>query len=262
MNVSLWKYRGFIFESVKRELYLKFLGSALGPAWLFITPLATLALFIGVFGYALRGKLPGSANPDDYWIFLCAGLLPWQLFSDIVMRGQSLYLDNVAVLKKIAIPKIVLPVVLVLNALIQYAIITLIFFAVLALFGRWPGWAVLSALPLLLGYILFGTGIAMTLAPANVFFRDIGPATTLALLLLFWATPIVYSLNAGANVVADVLLRCNPFAWASRGMQDIFVRGVSETVGDTSAFLCCAIVAFALGYAIFVRSAALIADEL
>lgn len=259
---TILRYSGFVLESVKRELYLKFLGSALGPAWLFITPLATLALFIGVFGYALRGKVPGASNPDDYWIFLCAGLLPWQLFSDIVLRGQSLYVDNMAVLKKIAIPKLILPMILVINALIQFAIIASIFLLALVVVDRWPGWAIISAAPIILGYVLFAAGAAMTLAPTNVFFRDVAPATTLILLFCFWATPIVYSLKQGGNAVSDALLQFNPFAWASTQMQEIFVHGEWANNGISSGFFSVSVLVFAFGLLVFTRSAALIADEL
>ena len=120
----------------------------------------------------------------------------------------------------------------------------------------------MSALPLLGGYVLLGAGIAMTLAPANVFFRDIGAATTLGLLFLFWATPIIYSLKEGANVVSDFLLRFNPLAWASKDLQGIFVQGKWAQIETTVVMLIVSFVVFMLGYLVFSRSAGLIADEL
>lgn len=262
MTNSIWKYRGFILESVKRELYLKFSGSALGPAWLFITPIATVVLFIGVFGYALKGRIPGSTNPDDYWIFLCAGLLPWQLLSDIILRGQDLYINNSAILKKIAIPKIILPIILVISALIQFIIIFSFFLIALVFVGRWPGWPIFSILPLLLGYIALSTGLAMLLAPANVFFRDITPATSLGLLFLFWATPIVYTLRGSTTPLANIILQWNPLAWSSVQLQSLFVNGVWVNVWEISAFLEVSVGILILGAFVFFRSADLISDEL
>ena len=100
MLKALWAYRGFILGSVKREFQSKYRNSLLGAAWNIINPLAMIVVYTVIFAQVMQAKLPGINSTFAYSIYLCAGVLTWGLFAEMVGRGQNVFLDNANLLKK------------------------------------------------------------------------------------------------------------------------------------------------------------------
>ncbi len=98
--VSIWKYRGFIKSSVKREFQARYRGSLLGAAWTVLNPLAMILVYTLIFSQIMKARIPDSDTPFAYSIYLMAGLLPWTLFTEILMRSQSVFLDNANTIKR------------------------------------------------------------------------------------------------------------------------------------------------------------------
>lgn len=192
MGRSIWNYRDFILGSVKREFQSKYQNSILGGAWAVLHPMAMILVYTVIFSQVMKTRLPHADSSYAYSIYLCAGMLTWGLFAEIVGRGQNLFIDNANLLKKISFPRVTLPVILILNACINFAIIFGLFLAFLFLTGHWPGWTLLNLLPLLGIQLLLATGLAMVLGVVNVFFRDVGQFFAIFLQFWFWVTPIVY----------------------------------------------------------------------
>jgi lipopolysaccharide transport system permease protein len=132
-------------------------------------------------------------------VYLCAGLLTWGLFAEITSRSQSMFLENANLLKKISFPRICLPVIALLNAGINFAIIL---GAVLRFSAdqRAPArHGLLALIPLLLVQVIFAAGLGMILGILNVFFRDVGQMFGICLQFWFWLTPIVYPVDPAAG---------------------------------------------------------------
>jgi lipopolysaccharide transport system permease protein len=115
MPGALWAYRGFIVASAMREFQSKYRNSLLGAAWTVINPLAMIIVYTVIFSQTMRAKLPGVDSTFAYSIYLCAGVLTWGLFAEIVGRGQNVFLENANLLKKLSFPRLCLPVVVVAN---------------------------------------------------------------------------------------------------------------------------------------------------
>jgi hypothetical protein len=139
MVKALWAYRGFVLGSVKREFQSKYRNSLLGAAWTVINPLAMIVVYTVIFSQVMKAKLPGMDSSFGYSIYLCAGSLTWGLFAEIVSRGQNIFIDNANLLKKISFPRMTLPIIAVLNALVNFAIIFGLFLAFLVAAGFWLG---------------------------------------------------------------------------------------------------------------------------
>src|SRR3546814_13093902 len=86
----------------------------------------------------MRAKLPGIDSTFAYSIYLCAGLLTWGLFAEIVGRSQNVFLEHANLLKKLSFPRLCLPVTLVLSSLVNFAIIFGLFTAFLVISGNFP----------------------------------------------------------------------------------------------------------------------------
>ncbi len=185
-------YRGFILSSIKREFQSKYRNSILGAAWTVLNPLAMILVYTVIFAQIMRAKLPGSDSSFAYSIFLCAGVLTWGLFSEITGRGQTVFLEYANLIKKISFPRICLPIIVVLNALLNFAIVFGLFTGFLVVSGNFPGLPYLAIFPLLAIHIVFSIGLAMVIGVLNVFFRDVGQFFGIFLQFWFWLTPVVY----------------------------------------------------------------------
>lgn len=219
----LWKYRGFILGNVKREFQLKYRKSLLGAAWTIINPLAMITIYTIIFSEVMRSKLPGNLSNFSYSIYLCAGLLTWGLFTDVIVRSQNIFLDNANLIKKITFPHMILVIVILFNAIINFSIIFCIFLVFLYINGLWPGWVSLAILPVLIIQLLLATGLGIGLGVLNVFFRDVGHIFGIFMQFWFWLTPIVYAINTLPKTI-QILMLCNPMYSVVMAYQGIFVN--------------------------------------
>src|SRR5476649_2554080 len=120
---SLRNYRGFILGSVQREFQARYRNSLFGALWPVLNPLSMIIVYTVVFSHIMRARLPGVDDGMAYSIYLCAGLLTWGFFTEITLRSQNMFLENANLLKKISFPRICLPVIVLINAGINFAII-------------------------------------------------------------------------------------------------------------------------------------------
>ena len=221
---AVWQYRGFVWGMVGREFRLRYLHSLLGSAWALLNPAAMIAIYTLVFSQVMRARLPGLDDAFAYSIYLCAGLLAWNYFSELVGRCLTVFLDNAALLKKVSFPRSSLPVVLLLSSTVNFAIIFGLFLCVLLAVGRFPGWVVLAMLPLLALQQAFALGLGILLGVLNVFFRDVAQLVGVALQFWFWLTPIVYS-TALLPAQVRVAFAWNPMARLVGAYQQILLAG-------------------------------------
>jgi lipopolysaccharide transport system permease protein len=219
---ALWAYRGFILGSVKREFQSRYQNSVLGAAWTVLNPLAMIVVYTAIFSQVMRTRLPGVDSTFAYSIYLCAGILTWQLFSEITSRAQSVFLDNANLLKKLSFPRISLPVTVIANALVNFAIVFGLFTVFLVASGNFPGWPFLALVPVIGVLVAFAIGLGIALGILNVFFRDVGHFFTIALQFWFWFTPIVYPRSIVPPAI-EQWLWLNPMTAVVTAAQDILV---------------------------------------
>lgn len=258
---ALWNYRGFIIGSVKREFQSKYRNSLLGAAWAVLNPLAMIFVYTVVFAEVMRAKLPGVDNSFGYSIYLCAGTLTWSLFAEIVGRGQNVFIDGANLLKKISFPRMCLPVSIVLNALLNFAIVFGLFTAFLFVSGNFPGDAFFAIFPLLAVLVLFAIGLGVTLGVLNVFFRDVGQFFGIFLTFWFWLTPIVYPAAATSEEIREALA-WNPMAALMESFQQIFVSNRWPQWESLWLVTLLAISLCAIGLGLFRRHVGEMVDEL
>lgn len=258
---ALWAYRAFIIGNVQREFQSKYRNSLLGAAWTVLNPLAMIVVYTVIFAQVMRAKLPGVDSTFAYSIYLCAGVLTWGLFAEITGRAQNMFLDHANLLKKLSFPRLCLPVTVVANASLNFAIVFALFTVFLLVTGNFPGWAYLGVLPVLAIQIAFAIGLGISLGVLNVFFRDVGQFFGIFLQFWFWLTPIVYSATILPESIRP-LMAYNPMATLTAAYQTILVTGQWPNwqtlwpVALLSLLLC------ALGFRLFKTHAGEMVDEL
>jgi len=258
---SLWTYRGYVRASVARELRLRYTGSALGALWQILSPLSMIAIYTIVFSGLMKARLEGVGDPYAYTIYVCSGLLAWTMFSEIVVRSQTMFLENANLLKKSSFPRSCVPAIIGSSALASFAIVYSVFLALLALSARWPGIVVVAALVPLLLLAFLGLAAGVFLGVVHVFFRDVGHVLAIALQVWFWLTPIVYPVHILPPSYAK-WIGINPVTPIVQALQTIFVQ---HAWPDWTTLGYPAVLAIALGVlaaTVFRRQAPWIVDEL
>jgi len=256
-----WDFRGFILTSVKRDFVSRYLGTQFGFFWAVAQPLALIIIYTVIFSQIMKPALPGHDSKFAYSIYLCAGILIWQLFSDLVGRSVGVFVRNADLLKKVNLPKLALPVVVVLSALSNFAVIAILFAVFLLLIGAFPGSAIFAIIPVLILLVAFALGLGILLGTINVFYRDVEQSTTILLQFWFWLTPIVYP----GRVLPDFfepVLAWNPMWPIVAFAQTIFLE---NKVPEWSLLIYPAIVAIvllSLGWFAFRKLSGEIVDEL
>ncbi|MBK7542391.1 MAG: ABC transporter permease [Candidatus Competibacteraceae bacterium] len=222
---SLWQFRGFMLGAVQREFQGRYQGSMLGGVWAVLNPLTMIIIYTLVFSQIMGARLSGHEDSTfAYSIYLCAGLLPWTLFAEVLARLNSVFLENSNLIKKAQLPRACLPVIVVLSALLNFVIVMGLFFLFLAATDNLPGWPLLLAFPLIITLQLaFTLGLGIILGTLNVFFRDVGQFTGVILQFWFWLTPIVYIPNI-LSPEAQKLFALNPMWPMVNAYQTIFVE--------------------------------------
>ena len=259
---SLWAYRGFVLGAVRREFQARYRGSLLGGIWAIVNPLAQILVFTLIFAELMKARLPGhEGSVYAYSIYLCAGILSWGLFAEVLGRLTTVFLENGNLIKKASFPRVALPTVVVLTALVNFAIIMTLFLLFQAITGSFPGAVVLALLPVVAVLIAFAAGLGLLLGTLNVFFRDVGQLTGVVLTFWFWLTPIIY-LESAVPPRAQSLLAANPMTPVVHAFQRVLLDG---QLPDWLELLPVAVGSLALllfSGLFFLRQSAEIVDEL
>ena len=258
---SLWAYRGFILGSVKREFQLKYRNSLLGAAWTVINPLAMIIVYTVIFSQIMRSKLPSIDGTFAYSIYLCAGVLTWGLFAEMVSRAQNTFIENANLLKKLSFPRLCLPVIVVANALVNFFIVFGLFTIFLLISGNFPGMVYVALFPVLAILVLFSIGLGISLGVLNVFFRDVGQFFGIFIQFWFWLTPIVYPIIILPESVR-ALMSYNPMATFINAFQSILVTGQWPDWQSLIPVSIIAVILCAFGMRLFRKHVGEMVDEL
>jgi ABC-2 type transport system permease protein len=223
----LLAHREVLMNLVRKELKVKYAASVLGAIWSLLNPLVFLAVFSFVIRVT-RGRFP------DYPVYLLSGLLAWNLFSVSLTTGARSVIDNSNLVKKVAFPHEVLPLSAIGVALVDFVLQTAVFLLFVLVSGYGLRWPEIALYPLAFATLLvFTLAVTLWLSALNVRYRDIQHLLTLALLVWFWFTPIVY---AGYLVYYELIERgqwlwnlylLNPLAPIVSGFQRAIYGAVS-----------------------------------
>ena len=256
-----WAYRRFITSTVTQELRARYAESLLGTLWAVLQPLALILIYSIIFSQVMTARLPGYAQPYAYTIFLCSGLLLWTFFTELLTRGVGLFVQNGGLLKKINFPRLTLPLIAVLAALLNYFIIMSLFIGVLLISGARPGLEMLAALPVIAIITGFAVGLGLLGATINVYYRDVEQFTAVLTQFWFWLTPIIYP---AAIVPAQYrsFIEWNPIYPLVVAMQDIFLRATLPHWISLAYPLAVAAISLILGALVYFKLGQDMTDEL
>jgi lipopolysaccharide transport system permease protein len=260
-DAAPWGYGPFMRAAIRAGFKRQFARSTLGAAWLILHPLARAAIFALVFSEVLLVRIPGAQSPAAYAVYLMAGMCAWGVLNDIVLRSTTMFVDAAATIRRMPVPLLCFPVVVACEALLNHALLVIATLVVLVAVGHAPGLACAGLVLALAVLVPLGLGIGLILGIANVFRRDIGHLTGIALQLWFWLTPIVYvaeTLPANFAWLVDV----NPLVPVVRVYQDALLHDRFAPSGELWFPIGIALAACVLALALFKRACVDVGDSL
>jgi ABC-type polysaccharide/polyol phosphate export permease len=206
-------------EMVVRDLRSRYSGSVLGVAWAIASPVLWLVLYTAVFSVILR--VPSPAGFAGFPEFLLAGLLPWMAVQEGIARSATALTDNAAIVKKTVFPIETLVLSVVVAAVVNQLIAFAVFGVYLAAVGHLSlPWALL-AVPALIVQAALTFGLGCLIATVATFVRDAVPVVSIALTVVFYATPVVYPVEMVPGRLR-FLIDANPMAHLAAWYRDAF----------------------------------------
>ncbi|GAA1494830.1 ABC transporter permease [Curtobacterium herbarum] len=220
---EVFAHRQLLDLLIRRDLKSRYKDSALGFAWTLIRPLVQLAIYYFVLGEILGA----SRNIPEFAIYVFSGLTLYGLFSEIVASGTASIVSNGGLIKKVYLPREIYPLASVGAALFNFGVqlVVLLAAAVLQSGFAWLRPDLLYFLPATLVILIWATALALLLAAANVYLRDMQYLVEVLVLLLMWGSPIVYSWQMVASRAPEWLLNlysANPITLAVLGIHRAF----------------------------------------
>jgi len=203
-----WRSSDLVMHLIRRDFRLRYLGSLFGSYWNLIHPITMILLYTAIFSQMMGARLAtlGIENRFAYTIYLCAGLLPWNAFVEMVSRTTRVFLDQAPLIKKVSFPIEVLPTVVIASASFNFAIA----FGLLLILCLASGVGIsehIVAVPFIfMVQMLLAAGIGMFTAVLNIFFRDVEQVVGIVMQVWFWMTPIVYLKQSVPEGFGKILL--------------------------------------------------------
>jgi len=247
------------------EFKLRFFGSALGYLWQLVRPLMLFGVLYLVFTQFVKvgGRVP------FYPVVLLGNIVLFTFFQEGTGAVGSV-VDRESLVRKIHFPRMAIPVSVVLTAgfnLVLNLCVVMIFALASGVHPRWS-WLQAPVLVALLAVLVLG--LAMLLSALYVRYRDIKPIWEVVLQALFYATPVIYAVEAlGVSDRIRELIMMNPIAAILEQFRHAVIDPgaptAAEAAGGTLHLLVplgVLVAAFVVGYRVFDRAAPLIAEEL
>lgn len=241
---NLYKYRELLKTNIKKEIRGKYKNSFLGVLWSFLNPLLQIAVYALVFPFILKN------TQDNYVIFLCCGQIPWAFFSTTISRSAFTMVENGNIIKKVYFPREILPISVVTSETVNFLISTIIII-VFVIFGGigLSKYIMLYPIVLLAQYLLL-IAISLIVSSISIYIRDLQHLIGVALQLLFYAAPIVYTPESIPEQFKWIL-KCNPMTYIISGYRNIFYNQTMIELKPLLILIVCSLVACAIGYVIF-----------
>lgn len=224
---NIIKNRFLISQMVRRDIGQRYRGSYLGVLWSIINPLLMLMIYTFVFSVVFKARWQTSGENTgigEYAITLFAGLIPFNLFSEVMNRAPMIVINYPNYVKKVVFPLEVLVVVIVgtatVTSFISLGILVVVNFILTKTISPTIIFLPLIYLPLQ----LLALGFGWFLASLGVYVRDIGQGIAVVMQLLLFATPVLYPATSIPEQYS-ILIKINPLAMIVGDFRNLLLWG-------------------------------------
>ncbi|MBZ9577530.1 ABC transporter permease [Patescibacteria group bacterium] len=186
---ELWKYRELFYFLAWKDIKVRYKQTIIGIGWAVLQPFLTMVIFSIFFG-----RVAGiSSGEIPYPIFVYAGLLFWNYFSNSLNSASSSLVSNQKIIQKIYFPHLIMPISSTIVHLVDFFFAALIFVGLMFYYHFIPTFVgILLIIPCLLITFLSFSGLGLAFSVLNVKYRDVRYALPFFIQLLVFVTPVIY----------------------------------------------------------------------
>lgn len=261
-NVSPHNSRGFeyirtlLLALIVRDIRARYRRSILGPAWAILHPLLLMVVFTIIRGIV---SIPSEGVP--YIIFSYSALVPWTFFSTATQTCGSSMLSNASIIKKIAVPREILPLASVLTAGFDLLMSSVVLIGMMLWFRVSVGWSLLW-LPVLLTMTgVLAMGVGMVLAAFGTFKRDFLMGAGFMMQLWLYISPVIYPLNSVPERWKSLYI-LNPMVGILEAFRAILAKGTMPDMRLLLFSIVEILIVWAIAHPIFRKMSQYFADVL
>ena len=200
---ELAKYRELLRNLVIRDIKVRYKRSVLGFLWVMLNPLLMMLVLDVVFSGLFK------VSTKNYTAYLLSGIILWNFFSQSTSTALNGFIGNSNLIKKVALPKAIFPLSMIISAVIHFIFSLVPLFAIFLITGT-PVSGNIYLLPFIIVIVsMFSYGVALILSTMTVFFHDTRYIYDVLLLAWMYLTPIFYPASIIPQKIIFVL-RLNP----------------------------------------------------
>ncbi len=255
MIKELYNYRQLLKSNIQKEVRGKYKGSFLGILWSFVNPLLMTLVYAIVFPLLLRSSQP------HYTTFIIIAIIPWTWFTYSIFQGTNTILINGGIVKKVYFPREILPISVVTSGLINFLISCIIIGIFLICSGiGFSAYILYLPIITIIQYIL-QLGIVLITSAIDVYIRDAEYIINFFVSMLFYGTPVLYSIDMFPEKYRWVL-RLNPMSTLIESYRNIFYYKISPDLKMLFFVFLASVAVFMLGVIAFKKLEKGFAEEL
>lgn len=209
----LGRNRELVYELARREVTERYAGAALGSVWALVTPLLTMAIYVGLFAFVFPVRFGESDSPWYGAALILSGIVPWITVADCATRAPSVLLAHRALVRQVVFPIEALPAKTVAACLVPQVVGTIVGLSI-ALATAGPSWMQLLLPFLWLTQCVLMLGMMFVLATLGVWLRDLREIVAFLANVGLYVAPIILlpQVIAGLPRLARITIAANPFS--------------------------------------------------
>jgi ABC-type polysaccharide/polyol phosphate export permease len=195
------EYRELLVQMTRRDLLLRYKQTVMGFGWAIFMPLVNTAVFSVIFT-----RVAPIETPVPYPLFAYCGLLVWNFTAASLRFAVNSLTSNTGLVTKVYFPREIFPISSVLVCLIDFAVGSLVLVALMAYYRVAPTSALVFLPIVILVQVMLTCGIALLLAMANLFYRDVKYVFEVAVTVWMFLTSVLYPIELVTGRLRLVML--------------------------------------------------------